>query len=75
MSTSPTRNGAAQKTLFATHYHELTELEGKLQGIKNYRISVKEVGDDIIFLRKIVRGGADKSSAYRWLGLRDCLRK
>ena len=49
------------KTLFATHYHELTELEGKLQGIKNYRISVKEVGDDIIFLRKIVRGGADKS--------------
>lgn len=49
------------KTLFATHYHELTELEGKLPGIKNYRISVKEVGEDIIFLRKIVRGGADKS--------------
>lgn len=49
------------KTLFATHYHELTELEGKLPGIKNYRISVKEVGDDIIFLRKIARGGADKS--------------
>ncbi len=49
------------KTLFATHYHELTEIEGKLPGIKNYRISVKEVGDDIIFLRKIVRGGADKS--------------
>lgn len=49
------------KTLFATHYHELTELEGKLPGIKNYRISVKEVGDDIIFLRRIVRGGADKS--------------
>ena len=49
------------KTLFATHYHELTELEGKLQGIKNYRISVKEVGDDIIFLRKIVRGAADDS--------------
>jgi len=49
------------KTLFATHYHELTELEGKLAGIKNYRISVKEVGEDIIFLRKIVRGGADKS--------------
>ena len=44
-----------------THYHELTELEGKLPGIKNYRISVKEVGDDIIFLRRIVRGGADKS--------------
>ncbi len=49
------------KTLFATHYHELTELEGKLPGIKNYRISVKEMGDDIIFLRRIVRGGADKS--------------
>jgi DNA mismatch repair protein MutS len=49
------------KTLFATHYHELTELEGKVEGIKNYCISVKEHGDDIIFLRKIVRGGADKS--------------
>jgi len=49
------------KTLFATHYHELTELEGKLTGIKNYCISVKEQGDDIIFLRKIIRGGADKS--------------
>jgi len=49
------------KTLFATHYHELTELEGKLPGVVNYRISVKEVGEDIIFLRKIVRGGADKS--------------
>jgi len=49
------------KTLFATHYHELTELEGKLGGVKNYCISVKEHGDDIIFLRKIIRGGADKS--------------
>lgn len=49
------------KTLFATHYHELTELEGKIQGIKNYCISVKEHGDDIIFLRKIIRGGADRS--------------
>jgi len=49
------------KTLFATHYHELTELEGKIEGIKNYCISVKEHGDDIIFLRKIVRGGADQS--------------
>jgi len=49
------------KTLFATHYHELTELEGKLPGVKNYCISVKEKGDDIIFLRKIIRGGADKS--------------
>lgn len=49
------------KTLFATHYHELTELEGKIKGVKNYCISVKEVGDEIVFLRKIVRGGADKS--------------
>jgi len=49
------------KTLFATHYHELTELEGKLAGVKNYCISVKEQGDNIIFLRKIIRGGADKS--------------
>ncbi|MBQ3131106.1 MAG: DNA mismatch repair protein MutS, partial [Clostridia bacterium] len=55
------REKCGAKTLFATHYHELTELEGKLPGIKNYRISVKEVGEDIIFLRKIVRGGADKS--------------
>ena len=49
------------KALFATHYHELTELEGKLQGVKNYRITVREIGDDIVFLRKIVRGGGDKS--------------
>lgn len=49
------------KTLFATHYHELTELEGRLSGVKNYRIAVKEVGEDILFLRKIMRGGADKS--------------
>jgi len=49
------------RTLFATHYHELTELEGKLTGIKNYCISVEKNGDDIIFLRKIIRGGADDS--------------
>lgn len=49
------------KTLFATHYHELTELEGKLDGVNNYCIAVKEQGDDIVFLRKIVTGGADKS--------------
>ncbi|MDO5411347.1 MAG: DNA mismatch repair protein MutS [Lachnospiraceae bacterium] len=49
------------KTLFATHYHELTELEGKLPGVNNYCIAVKENGDDIVFLRKIVKGGADKS--------------
>ncbi|HHU49024.1 MAG TPA: DNA mismatch repair protein MutS [Clostridiales bacterium] len=53
--------GLRAKTLFATHYHELTELEGKLQGVKNYCIAVKEQGDDIIFLRRIIRGGADKS--------------
>lgn len=49
------------KTLFSTHFHELTELEGKLEGVKNYRITVKEFNGSIIFLRKIVRGGANKS--------------
>lgn len=49
------------KTLFATHYHELTELEGIMSGVNNYCIAVKEQGDDIVFLRKIVKGGADKS--------------
>ncbi len=49
------------KTLFATHYHELTELEGKLDNVNNYCIAVKEKGEDIVFLRKIVPGGADKS--------------
>lgn len=49
------------KTLFATHYHELTELEGKLDNVNNYCIAVKEKGDEIVFLRKIVKGGADKS--------------
>ena len=49
------------KTLFATHYHELSELEGHIEGVENYCISVKEHGEDVIFLRKIVRGGADKS--------------
>ena len=49
------------KTLFATHYHELTELENQSEGIKNYSIAVKEKGEDIIFLRKIVRGGTDES--------------
>jgi DNA mismatch repair protein MutS len=55
------KNKIGCRTLFATHYHELTELEGKLTGIKNYCISVKEKGEDIIFLRKIIRGGADGS--------------
>ena len=49
------------KTLFATHYHELTELEGKIPGVKNYCVAVRESGDNIVFLRKIIRGGADKS--------------
>jgi len=49
------------KTLFATHYHELTELEGILSGVKNYKITVKEMQGTIIFLRKIMRGGANKS--------------
>ena len=49
------------KTLFATHYHELTDLENKLDGVKNYSIAVKEKGEDVIFLRKIVKGGTDES--------------
>lgn len=54
-------NNMGMKTLFSTHYHELTELEGVLNGVKNYRITVKEFNDEVIFLRKIVRGGANKS--------------
>ena len=49
------------KTLFATHYHELTELENRLEGVKNYSVAVKEKGEDVIFLRKIVKGGTDES--------------
>ena len=49
------------KTLFATHYHELTKLEDKIEGVKNYSVAVKEKGEDIIFLRKIVKGGTDES--------------
>lgn len=49
------------KTLFATHYHELTELEGKIEGVKNYKVTVRETAAGIVFLRKIVRGGANKS--------------
>jgi len=55
------KNNCGAKTLFATHYHELSELEGRLEGVENYCISVKEHGEDVIFLRKIIRGGADKS--------------
>ena len=49
------------KTMFATHYHELSELEGKLEGVKNYKVTVKELGGTVVFLRKIVRGGANRS--------------
>ena len=54
-------NKIGARTLFATHYHELTELEGKVKGVKNYCVSVKEQGEDVIFLRKIVEGSADRS--------------
>lgn len=54
-------SGIRARTLFATHYHELTELEGKFRGVRNFRISVEEVDGDIVFLRRIVRGGASKS--------------
>ena len=55
------REKCGAKTLFATHYHELTELENKIDGVKNYSIAVKEKGEDIIFLRKIIEGGTDES--------------
>jgi DNA mismatch repair protein MutS len=55
------RSGIRAKTMFATHYHELTELEGKFSGVKNFCIAVREQGEDIVFLRKIIRGGANQS--------------
>ena len=55
------QEAGGRKTLFATHYHELTALEDELAGVKNYNIAVKKRGDDITFLRRIVRGGADDS--------------
>ncbi len=55
------RKKLGAKTLFATHYHELTELEDKLEGVNNYCIAVREQGEDIVFLRKIIKGGADRS--------------
>ena len=61
LNISAIRRLLGAKTLFATHYHELTELEGKLANVNNYCIAVKEKGDDIVFLRKIVSGGADRS--------------
>ena len=55
------RKRLGAKTLFATHYHELTELEGALAGVKNYNIAIKKRGEDLVFLRKIIPGGADRS--------------
>jgi len=63
------KNKLGAKTLFATHYHELTVLEGQLPGVKNFNISVKKRGDDIIFLRKIIPGGADESYGIEVAGL------
>lgn len=63
------KDSIGARTLFATHYHQLTELEGSLKGVKNYRIAVKEKGDDIIFLRKVIRGGADQSYGIQVAGL------
>lgn len=53
--------GIGAKTLFATHYHELTDLEGRLKGMRNYSVSIKEFKDSVIFLHKIKRGGTDRS--------------
>ena len=58
--------GLGCKTLFATHYHELTELEGTVEGVKNYNIAVKKRGEDITFLRRIVRGPPTTATASRW---------
>ena len=55
------RKKLGAKTLFATHYHELTELENTLPGVKNYNIAIKSRGDDLVFLRRILPGGADRS--------------
>jgi len=63
------REKIGAKTLFATHYHELSRLEGRLDGVRNYSVSVKEDGDDIVFLRKIVKGGANKSYGIQVAGL------
>lgn len=62
------------KTLFATHYHELSELEGKLYGVKNYRVTVKETNGTVVFLRKIVEGSANKSFGIEVAALAACLK-
>lgn len=69
------KNILGARTLFATHYHQLTELEGKLDGVKNYCVAVKEKGDKIIFLRKVIRGGADQSYGIQVAGLAGLPRK
>lgn len=72
------RSGMGCKTLFATHYHELTDLEGKVEGVKNYNIAVKKRGEDVIFLRRIVRGPADDSygiEVAKLAGLPDAVTK
>jgi DNA mismatch repair protein MutS len=63
------------KTLFATHYHELSELEGRVAGVKNYSIAVRERGEEITFLHRIVRGGADRSFGIHVAGWPDCLNR
>ena len=63
------------KTLFATHYHQLIELENIMEGVKNYSVAVKERGNDIVFLRRIVRGGSDKSYGVQLHAWRGCRRR
>ena len=63
------------KTLFATHYHQLIELENTMEGVKNYSVAVKERGNDIVFLRRIVRGGSDKSYGVHVASWRGFLRR
>ncbi|MCH5164719.1 MAG: DNA mismatch repair protein MutS, partial [Clostridiales bacterium] len=62
-------NGYKAKTLFSTHYHELTELEGIIKGVKNYKLTLKEINGSIVFLRKLMRGSANKSFGIEVAGL------
>ena len=65
---------AQPKTFFATHYHELNELENKLPGVKNFHITNKEVGNKIIFLRKLAPGGSTIALVFMWQGWPACHR-